>query len=196
MRIVQLLVFVLLAGCADKKSEVAQNSQIDCEDNGYVNVQEWRKEVLDIDSVKHNGDSFLLNSLSYYRNIFGKETDSYDIADEDVAIFGDKGESKTRYIFNGAIVDQVGDKAIINTLDFSTLDLELHAFGLVLKNGAKVIDVCELYPRSCRLIPSNGNQWSGFIELKVHNSGLDFRRLFLIYQKEKLKKIKIANFGF
>jgi hypothetical protein len=195
IRFVQFTVILCFIGCENKSNQNVQKVEISCEDKGYINVQEWRKESLFIDSVTFNGENFLLNTISYYRKIFGREIDKYEIASEAIGIHGNIGEKKIRYIFKGAIVDQVGNKSIINTLDFTESNVHLDTNGIRIMGGTKVEVICEIFPRSCRLIPSNGNLWSGFIELRVSNSGLDFRRVFLIFQNEKLRKLKIVNLG-
>ena len=195
MALRNIVFLLLLFGCSESQQPIKKTTIKDCENEGYINVQEWRKEILYLDSVKYNNEPFLKNSLDYYQKIFGDEIENYSITYEDISLYGNGQEQKNRHVFNGALVDQVGKEAIINTLDFSKIDGHLVAGELILKEGTNVSEIFNAYPRSCRLIPSNGNLWSGFIELKVHQSGLDFRRIFLIFQREKLRKLKIVNLG-
>lgn len=186
---------LIIVGCSESKIEVKKTDSIDCENEGYINVQEWRKEILSLDSVKFKDEPFLKNTLEYYQKIFGNPIESYNITHEDIGIYSDKQSQKIRHVFDGITIDQIGNQAIVNTLDLEILNGYLDIGDLALKAGTSVTEICKKYPRSCRLISSNGNLWSGFIELRVHHSGLDFRRIFLIFQKEKLKMIKIVNFS-
>ncbi|MEM9546553.1 MAG: hypothetical protein AAGA77_11310 [Bacteroidota bacterium] len=193
MRIIYLFVCTLILGCISEPKEIIKYRNIDCEDNGFVNVVEWRKEVFHIDSIAINGETPLIGDLSSFEKVLGEIKYQYSINDEDVAIYLNKGDEVVRNIFDGAVVDASKSNAIINTIDFRNTSLSMVHPEITLKNGTPVSEVCKIFPRSCRLIPSNGNLWSGFIELKLHQSGLDFRRIFLIFKSEKLVKVKIVN---
>lgn len=189
-----LILVMALIGCNDTPEELVRYQATDCEDQGFVNVQEWRKEVLEIDSMTINGNLPLISTIEAYNRELGKAHARYSVTAEDISLYGENPNWKDRYIFEKVIVDTWSDEAIVNTIDFRESDIKVMHPKIVLKEGTPVHEVCTLFPRSCRLISSNGNQWSGFIELRASRSGLDFRRVFLIFRREKLIKLRIINF--
>ena len=193
MKCIYVVLILAFLGCDSPSAPEIIYRSIDCEDSGFVNVQEWRKEILHIDSISINGAIPLISSLESFEKVFGEVKTKYPINDEDIALYNNQDYGAIRIVFNGVIVDESNDKAIINTIDFRNTPISLVSPEITLKKDTPVSEVCKTFPRSCRLIPSNGNLWSGFIELKLHQSGLDFRRIFLIFQGEKLVKIKIVN---
>ena len=190
-----LILVLVLIGCNDTPNEVIKYQTTDCEDQGFVNVQEWRKEVLAIDSMTINGTLPIISTIERYERELGESYSSYSVISEDISLYGKDPDAKDRYLFKNVIVDKWHEESIVNMIDFRGSDITVFHPRIILKEGTPVRDVCNLYPRSCRLIPSNGNQWSGFIELKASRAGLDFRRVFLIFQREKLIKLRIINFA-
>lgn len=193
MKYAYAVLILAFLGCDSPSTPEIIYRSIDCEDSGFVNVQEWRKEILHVDSISINGKVPLINSLSVFTDVFGSIEFKYPVQSEEVAIYNVEASEMVRNIFKGAIVDGSNEKSIVNTIDFRNTSISLVHPEITLKNGTPVSEVCKVFPRSCRLIPSNGNLWSGFIELKLHQSGLDFRRIFLIFQGEKLVKVRIIN---
>lgn len=196
MRNIILILLLLFIGCNQTSNEVTNFPKPDCEAMGFVNVQRWRAEILSIDSMTVNGYLPLISTIDNYTKELGAVRKVYGIQEEDIALYGNRSDEKKRYVFNGALVDTWGNQAIINALDFRLNDIEIVHPRIILKKGMSVAELCKLFPASCRLIPSNGNQWSGFIELKLSSSGFDFRRAILIFQREKLIKFKIIEFSF
>lgn len=186
---------MISCSCRQMTEVKTKYKEIDCEEQGFLNVKEWRNEIFNLDSLRLSGNTPLVGTLDDFEKLFGGYLSSYPIPHEELALFGGGDEIKTRYIFNGAVVDRWGDQAIINTVDLRANNVEIGHPKIFLKGGMSPVEICKLFPRSCRLIPMNGNAWSGYIELRVHPSGLDFRRIFLIFQGEKLIKFKITNLG-
>ncbi len=189
----KLILYLLFVGCYNLEStkKVVIN---DCEN--FVDTKKWRMETLYIDSVKLHNEIFLYNSLEYYQNIFGKALNKYNINNEDICFYTSNEFNKVRYIFDGLVLDEIDNKAIVNTLNFSKFNDTLYFNALSLSYNTSVKDVCMVFPESCKLISMDGNLWSGFIELKITQLGLDSRRVFLIFRGEKLIKLKIINLGF
>lgn len=196
MKYICFIFLFTFIGCDQKSNEVISHPQIDCEFMGFVNVQHWRKEVLSIDSMMINGEFPLISTIDNYKKKLGKVQRIYSIQEEDVAVYDELSDLKTRYVFQGALIDTWGDQAIINSLDFKLNNIEIVHPRIILRRGMPVTELSKLFPASSRLIQSNGNSWSGFIVLNSSPSSFDFNRIILIFQTEKLVKIKIANFGF
>jgi hypothetical protein len=187
------IVILFSFGCKNKPNVVYEVKNLTCEESGCFDVQKWRNEILFLDSIRINNEIPLLCTISEYRGFFGKELNSYEIDYEDIALSRNVNKVPKRFIFKGAIVDQLGSSAILNTIDLTINPIKLFTPNLVLQKGTKISEVASLYPNSCRLILMNGFIWSGYVELKTHSSGYDFRRVVLIFKKEKLVKIKIIK---
>lgn len=190
-----LFIAVLISfGCKNKPNVVYKNKNLTCEESGCFDVQKWRNEILLIDSIRINNEIPIFSTISTYKGIFGKELNRYKIEYEDITLSRNVNKIvPTRFIFKGAIVDQLGNDAILNTLDLTINPIKIYTPNLVLQRDTKISEVATLYPNSCRLILMNGFVWSGYVELKTHSSGYDFRRVVLIFNQEKLVKIKIIN---
>lgn len=187
-----ILLLVALAGCKQPAEEAVTYPKIDCEAYGYIEVQRWRNEVLSLDSMTINGEFPLISTIDHYRKEFGSVLRTYNVQEEDVAIYGSPSERKTRYVFKGALIDSWGNEAIINMLDFTLNDVEIVHPRIVLKKGMRIMELSKLFPRSCRLVPAGGNEWSGFVILSAGTD--DWRRIVLTFRTEELIKIKIVNF--
>ncbi len=193
MKYIGLIILLLtLATCNQSPEEVVTYPKIDCEAFGYIEVQRWRNEVLSLDSMTINGNFPLIGTIDNYRKEFGSVFRTYNVQEEDIALYGSPSDKKTRYVFKGALVDSWGNEAIINMLDFNLNDVEIIHPRIVLKKGMRVMELSKLFPRSCRLVPAGGNKWSGFVILSAGSD--DWRRVVLTFRTEKLIKIKIVNF--
>lgn len=193
MRYISLIFSLLvLTECTQSPEEVVPYPKIDCEAIGYIDVQRWRNEVLSLDSMTINGNFPLISTIDDYRKEFGSVSRTYNVEEEDIALYGSLSDRKTRYVFKGALVDKWGDEAIINMLDFTLNDVEIVHPRIVLKKGMRISELSKLFPRSCRLVPAGGNKWGGFVVLSAGSD--DWRRVVLTFRTEKLIKIKIVNF--
>ena len=99
MALRNIVFLLLLFGCSESQQPIKKTAIKDCENEGYINVQEWRKEILHLDSVKYNNEPFLKNSLDYYEKIFGDEIENYSITYEDIVLYGNGQEQKNRHVF-------------------------------------------------------------------------------------------------
>jgi hypothetical protein len=186
------IAITLLLKCNIPKDDVSLAKEIDCEEIGFVNVSDWRKEIMFIDSLKLNGKYNVINEIEVFAKVLGKPLREY-VIDEEISIYSKSETEKKRVIYKDIVIDRIGKKAIINTIDLRQNAYYITSPKITLRGGMPVSEVCQIYPRSCRLIQTGGNVWTGYIELRGHDSGIDMRRIFLVFYGEKLVKFKILD---
>jgi len=193
-----ILFFTLIAltGC-DQREHPTQVNKSDCE--GMLNVQQWRKEALDRDSIMINDEIPLLSTKADIIRLLGKPDQIIKISQKEGNIpylIKNTSSTASRWIYGGTILDEVEGKIMVNTIDFESTDVKLVHPKLVLKKGLSAREICQLFPESCKLIIVNGNAWAGHIELKSSHYDGDPRMWFLIFRAGGLAKVILYPFSF
>lgn len=192
MRLLFITVIIIIS-CKNEPKVVFIDYKLNCEESGCFDVQHWRKELILIDSIKINNTIPLISSFLEYKLLFGPLLESYLIENEDIALYDGQSKMKNRHIFKGMVVDQLGNNAIINSVDLRVNPIKLYTKNIVLQKGTKISEVSKFFPNSTRLMNVNEMSGSGYVELKTHMSGYDTRRIVLIFRKDELIKIKIIK---
>jgi hypothetical protein len=191
-----ILLFILAStGCqpdTPSKSEVAQDYD-PC--HGMVDIKKWQAEILDIDSIFIDGTTSVMLNVSELVAKFGPPRQTLRI-DRKAGFLPymtrDTAEDKAFSLFFGdTVFDRIGDSVIVNVIDFRSTNVSMAHPKLSLRRGLHVKEVCDVFPESCKLVVMSGNTWSGHIELRASEKGLDPRRWFLVFQNEELIKLDL-----
>jgi len=164
-----------------------------------LDINSWKKEILNIDSMKIDGQFPLLFNKEEYIRKFGKP-DQRKIMNPQTGYFSylknNINSNAYQLIYGETILDGYQEQIVINTIDFNSTDIEIIHPSITLKKGTPAMEVCRLFPESCKLVIVNGNRWSGHVELFVSNRNSDPRRWFLVFKSEELIKIILYTFPY
>lgn len=187
-----ILFITVLYSCVQPEKPIT-NSQVDCSDLGYVNVQKWRKEILHIDSLLINNRFKLNDGFNKLDSLLGGYKNFTNVNRDLLSFYSGHEGDKFRYYYESVFIDKWKNKSQLSFVDFEKSGLSIVHPKITLNSETLSEEVCNLYPNSCRLININGNKWSGFIELRITDASLESRRIFLIFKAQKLVKMKIVN---
>lgn len=195
--LLSFLVSMIGWSCRESPSATEKGEERNiCE--GKVDIRKWRNEILDVDSLKIDGDIGFVSDKSILFSHFGKP----DRVNEIGRNLGylpyltkDPSMVANEIFYGGTIFESIGDIVVPRIIDFESTNVNIVHPKINLRKGLDVGEVCKIYPESCKLILMGGNLWSGHIELRASNSGLDPRRVFLIFRNEKLVKVAIHTFS-
>jgi len=187
---------IFIGSC--RKKEVLQNKNNNNTHSATLNIDDWRREILDVDSVLINGAIPIITTKENIFKILGPPKNRTKISSNSGFLPYLKTDSLSkayRIYYGETFFDEIENVAILNTLDFRSTNVQLVHPLITLKGGLTVIELSKIFPESCKLITLSGNSWSGHIELHTSNKGLDPRRWFLIFQNEQLVKIILFTFN-
>lgn len=194
-----LLFLILMMGWSCRESPSATKKKMEQSFyEGKVNVKKWQDEILDVDSLKIDGDISFMSNKNILFNHFGKPDRVNEIG-RNIGylsyIANDSAMVANEIFYGRTIFESIGDIVVPRIIDFESTNVNIIHPKINLRKGLDVGEVCKIYPESCKLILMGGNLWSGHIELRASNSGLDPRRVFLIFRNEKLVKVAIHTFS-
>lgn len=197
MKKIWLLFFALIHfSCESKQKEPIGSTPLNpC--YGMVNLENWKDEILDIDSILINGKLPFTSKIDTYHNFFGKPDFKASIpATEGFLNFinPDSLEYGERYYFGQSNFDAVGGIAVIHKLQFNDRVKFLSHPVITLTKDTNIRDLMKLFPESCKLIANPGNGYVGVIILRASRFDLDPRRVVLAFNSEWLDYIEICTF--
>jgi len=191
-------ILILLQSCEVEQSEKSYSTnREECFNN--VNPSKWRKEILEVDSLKIDGLIPFVSDRSTILKKFGnpdrisKKNGNNTFLN---ILVRDEYLDVQEMIYGSSIFETKGQVAIFTLIDFESTDVEIIHPKITLKRNLKIEEICILFPESCKLMLLAGNLWSGHIELRASDSTLDSRRLYLVFRNEKLVKVLVNNFSF
>ncbi len=136
-------------------------------------------------------------SLNDVHDLFGKSDTVIPIKgypSNYIYIDNDKKDITGYMLINGNIINLYDDFATINTIDFETsLSITLVHPQITLRKGTTLLELSKVFPESCKLIESGGNEWSGFVILKTSYRHIDTDRWVLMFRGARLYRIMLVN---
>lgn len=189
-----ILIILLLFSCTKKEDAIYFKNE-SCK--GMLDIEKWKREILHIDSIKINGKINIIDDKKKVLREFGAPTEILQPSSFSSFIpylYMDSTEKHYEILYGKTVFEGIGGKVVLKEVDFQSTDIELIHPKIVLRKQTPALEICKLFPESCKLIIINGNAWSGHIELKCSDKDLDPRRWFLIFQREELTRVVLYTF--
>lgn len=188
---------IIVSGCVLKNNNHETNEQTT--DGETVNLNIWKSETLDIDSVSINGIIKVIDYKVRLIKEFGMPNKMLPLAlSEQLPIILEKTATSSSYrmIYSNQTYDCIEDKIILSKIMFSDSSIFLKTPKVELNKDTSIRDISILYPESCKLVLlGGGNAWSGHIELRVSKiAAFEDLRWFLFFKNESLVSVELHRF--
>lgn len=163
-----------------------------------MDIFNWRKEILYIDSLKINDAIPIKCSKSELIDYFGLPN---EVIETEYSNYFARYLSRKRVlngyslIYDNIVFDEIEGNILLQTINFNhDTDIVLSHPKIELSKHTNIGDLNRVFPESCKLTVVSGNTWSGHIILKVDDNNLDPRRWVLVFRSEQLVKITLYTF--